>query len=562
MHSTQFRKNSRSPLLLVVVFGLGVSCSSAHQPGEGGAPSGSGGAGSGAGSGASGASTTLGAGGSGTASGAGGSGTASGAGGNVTASGTVDGGGGGTSPSPALCDVPQPFPTPAANSVVGSGTPASCTEETLRAAVTAGGHVTFSCGGAPATISVSKAIQVTKPTVLDGAGNITLDGGGKTQILIVASNQSLSVRNLRFVNGAAPQSTDADGIGGAVAGNWRSKVEVVGCTFENNVAGRGGGAVAVWTGSSLVVTGSTFVGNTSWYGGAIYSLLSPLTVVNSVFSNNASVTSVNGNGETVGGDAGAIGTDGASESSPDGSTSGDVLICGAHFANNKSSGSGGGAFFWVYPPDRITIDRTTVESNQAGGFAAAMRISNGAIIVKSSSFLSNASDSNGGGLYLDCAPTCTITNSTFYNNSTKAFGGAIFGDGYQVNNVTFAKNFAGGHGGALFGSKFVLNNTIFVDNTSGNPWNQAMNCSSTGTGDHVLQWLSSASNAGYDTCIANPITADPTLGVPADNGGTTLTMLPGKQSAALGAGAGCETTDQRGQTRNATKCDLGAVELP
>ncbi len=487
--------------------------------------------------------------------------------GGVTATGGTGGGAaGGASGQPAapssVCPVPEPWALPATSRVVGSGTAESCTQEALRTAVAGGGHVTFACGDAPVTISLSQAIQVSKPTVLNGEDKVTLDGAGKTQILVVASNQSLSVRNLRFVNGVAPAVMEAEGIGGAVAGKWRSRVEVIGCTFERNVAGRGGGAVAVWTGSSLVISNSTFVGNTSWYGGAVYSLLSPLTIVNSVFSGNATVT------DGGLGDGGAIGTDGASES-PDDATGGEVIICGTRITNSQGYGNGGGAYIWVYPPDRVTIDRTTVEGNQvnanakgSGGLGAAMRISNGEIVVKDSSFLSNTSDNDGGAFYLDCAPSCRISNSTFHGNSAKAYGGAIFGDKFEVNNATFASNSAGGHGGAIFGKGFVLNNTVFVDNKAGNPWNQAMSCSSTGTGKDVLQWLSASSSAGSDTCIAKVLAADPMLGAPTDNGGPTATMLPGAQSAARDVGRDCEATDQRGEARETTACDLGAVEVP
>ncbi len=165
-------------------------------------------------------------------------------------------------------------------------------EKGVGTAIAAGGHVTFSCGSSPITILVTRTLEITVPTVIDGANLITLDGGGTTQILIVNSHQSLSVRQLRFVGGVAPSSMESDGIGGAVAGAWRSAVEVIGCAFEANQAARGGGAVAVWTGSSLVVVESTFVNNVSWYGKAIYSLLSPLTVIDSVFLNNYTILRV------------------------------------------------------------------------------------------------------------------------------------------------------------------------------------------------------------------------------------------------------------------------------
>jgi hypothetical protein len=61
--------------------------------------------------------------------------------------------------------------------------------------------VTLACGDGPVTISVAEAIEVGQPTVIEGAGQVTLDGGGSLQILVVGTDQSLSVGNLLFING-------------------------------------------------------------------------------------------------------------------------------------------------------------------------------------------------------------------------------------------------------------------------------------------------------------------------------------------------------------------------
>jgi predicted outer membrane repeat protein len=444
---------------------------------------------------------------------------------------------------------------------VGTGAPTSCTADALRKAVTAGGYVTFSCGDGPVTITVPSALQVGRETVVDGEGRITLDGGGTSQVFVVTSK--LSVRNLRIVKGKAP----TDQSGGAVSGGWRSSVEVIGCTFEDNTAGHFGGAVAVGTGSSLVVVESRFMRNHSGYGGAIYSLWSPLRVVDSEFADNS--TFVNSGG-------GAIGTDGALDpayrnpQNGNDTVGGTVEICGSRFRNNSAQGAGGAAFLWVYPPDRIIIDRCTVEGNaltrDSNGLAmgGGMRVSNGEITIEATSFLGNSAETHGGALSLDCAPTCTITNSTFHaNRVTDGFGGAIFGDKLRVNNVTFASNYAKSQGGALFGGKdWVFRNTVFVDNKAGNPWGQAYSCAATGTGEHVLQWVADFKGAGSDACVSGVTAADPGLAEPADNGGPTWTMLPGANSPVLDAGAGCESTDQRGRPRPTAGCDLGAVEVP
>lgn len=482
--------------------------------------------------------------------------------GSCGGSSTGDASGASSLSSTPTCDVPTPFPIPNTASVVGNGTAASCTETALKAAISSGGHITFSCGASPVTIAVTSEITVPKNTVIDGSGLIALDGGGKNRILVAAMNRSLSVRNMRFVNGVASQDMTGAGIGGAVSGPYLNKIEVINSIFEGNSAGRGGGAVGVGTASSLVISGSTFKGNKAWYGGAVYSLLSALTVVNSTFTENSTTTS----GGL--GDGGAIGTDGAS-ADPNDSIGGDIKICGSLITNNKAYGNGGGAYLWAYPPDRIFIEQTTVSNNTVSpngrnnnGLGGGMRVSNGEIYIKRSSFLSNTSESNGGGLYLECAPTCMLTNSTFYKNKAGAYGGAIFGDKHQSNNVTFASNTAGGHGGAIFGSDFILNNAVFQDNSAGNKWGQAMSCNSTGTGANVMQWVSASSSGGSDKCIANITVANPLLANPANNGGPTSTMLPAANSPALEVGTSCESIDQRGNTRKTSKCDLGAVERP
>jgi predicted outer membrane repeat protein len=487
--------------------------------------------------------------------GTGGAGASLGAGGSSTPSDT--------SPPTQICDEPTPWPLPTSQQTVGSGTAASCTADALKQAVAPGGSVTFDCGDGPVTIAISAPIQVGKETVVDGEGKITLDGGGASQIFVVTSK--LSVRNLRFINGKAAK----DASGGAVSGGWRSNVEVIGCTFEDNSAGTSGGAVAVGTGSSLIVVRSQFRRNHSAYGGAIYNLWSPLHVVNSVFTDNSTFIDSGG---------GAIGSDGAldpayrNKQNGADTVGGTIELCGSRFQNNQAYGAGGAAFLWVYPPDKIIIDRCTVEGNTLGkdsggtglSMGGGMRVSNGDITIKATSFLSNTAETHGGGLWLDCAPTCTISNSTFFSNKvTDGFGGAIYGDKLRLSNVTIAKNFASGQGGALFGgSDWVFKNTVFFDNKAGNPWGQAYSCSATGKGDHVLQWSSDAKGAGSDSCISGVTAADPMLADPADNGGPTFTMLPDANSPVLAAGTDCEATDQRGQPRNTAVCDLGAVEVP
>src|SRR5664279_885289 len=73
---------------------------------------------------------------------------------------------------------------------VGKGTSASCTETALDAALAGGGTVTFNCGGA-ATITVTSPKLILQNTTVEGGGNITLSGGGTTQIFRLAALTTL-----------------------------------------------------------------------------------------------------------------------------------------------------------------------------------------------------------------------------------------------------------------------------------------------------------------------------------------------------------------------------------
>jgi hypothetical protein len=459
----------------------------------------------------------------------------------------------------AGCTTPAAVPVPARRTVVGSGTTATCTAGALRSALRSGGYVTFDCGGGPVTIAVTQEITTTGTTVIDGGGKVTLDGGGQNRIFVVGQDATLSVRNLRLVNGRATAANNLRA-GGAIVGYFRSHLEIIGSTFENNNAGMGGGAVMIGTEGRLSIVRSVFTGNTSAYGGAVYSLLEPLTVVDSTFTDNS--TSTTGGG----GEGGAIVTDGGAPANAS-SGGGQILICGSTFSHNSGHNSGGGVYLWAYARDRVIVQNSTFADNSVAGLGGGARVSigktdyasTGTILISGTTVTSNTSTGNGGGLYIDCLTACDLQNSTFYRNSSKAYGGAVFGDGHHDNGVTYANNFASGHGGALFGSKFVLTNTVFTGNAAGNPWGQAMSCSSTGTGAHVLQWLAT-SRDGSTPCIGGAVTgANPQLQPPGANGGPTVTMMPSATSPVLRAGSGCLPRDQRGVARGAT-CDLGAVQ--
>jgi hypothetical protein len=88
--------------------------------------------------------------------------------------------------------------------VVGTGTPESCTEAALGAALAGGGLVTFDCGPEPATITLTaeKVIAAGRaPTTVDGGGLVRLSGGNAVRVFSVDTGTVLDVRNLTVANG-------------------------------------------------------------------------------------------------------------------------------------------------------------------------------------------------------------------------------------------------------------------------------------------------------------------------------------------------------------------------
>ncbi len=224
-------------------------------------------------------------------------------------------------PSVPQCTIPQQWPTPSNAIVVGNGTAASCTATALSNAVAQGGYVTFNCGAQPVTIPVSQSITIgsRNPTVIDGQGQITLDGQQSTRILLVNAWSALSVRNIQLQNGSSvqpPSNTSYDpGTwgGGAIKVGYQGKLEIINSQFISNRSSIGGGVLFAGSDADVTIVGSSFYKNSSWLGGALYTQLSRLTIVNSDFVGNQAINPPQGfpdAGEFGGG--GAIDTDGAS----------------------------------------------------------------------------------------------------------------------------------------------------------------------------------------------------------------------------------------------------------
>jgi hypothetical protein len=283
--------------------------------------------------------------------------------------------------------------------VVGTGTPASCTFSQLQAAVAQGGVITFNCGSGAVTILISATLNLptNKNTVIDGGNKITLDGGNAVQILsfnspnFQANDNGLTLQYIALVNGkktptqaipSAPapcsQGWD-DGEGGALYmrdGN----LTVIDSIFTNNQAAplgpdTGGGAIYVLgSKNGAMIVGSTFGNNTASNAGAVGGLFTELDIYNSLFTGNmASGHDANNNDPTKcsamnngqneigsGGNGGAVYSDGNSVN---------ITLCGDAILNNSAGANafGGGLFFTSNDMmGTLSITDTTMTGNTGG----------------------------------------------------------------------------------------------------------------------------------------------------------------------------------------------------
>ena len=94
--------------------------------------------------------------------------------------------------------------------VVGDGTPESCDNNALGAALVADGTVTFNCGPNPHTI-LADTYAINNAVVVDGGNLITLDGEGLRQIFLVQESGNLTLRNMTLRRGFG-----SNGPGGAI----------------------------------------------------------------------------------------------------------------------------------------------------------------------------------------------------------------------------------------------------------------------------------------------------------------------------------------------------------
>ena len=205
-----------------------------------------------------------------------------------------DGGNGGSGGSVTSCE----------------GTVCPCTEAGIRSAIEAGGDdpYTFDCRGRT-TVTTGSEIVIDNDVILDGEGNLTVDGDEDHRVFVVAE-VTVQLQRLTVSRGHS-------GRGGGITnyGNLGLTSVTVWDSHASAKVSFGGG---IYNGGTLTLTNSTVSGNSAHYGGGMH--------------NDGTATLTN---TTVSGNSGGVG----------GGISNDSTLTLTNTTVSGNSGLGGGGIF-------------------------------------------------------------------------------------------------------------------------------------------------------------------------------------------------------------------------
>ena len=312
----------------------------------------------------------------------------------------------------------------ALDAVVGTGTPASCTETTFDAALalvvndSQGGTLTFNCGPDPDIILFSAPKNLLNFVAIDGGGKITLDGQNQTRLFNINQDgpegrTEVTLRNINLNRG----NSGVEPFGGAILVNANTRLVLDQVMISNSLASVAGGAIATFAGVILDINNSRFLSNLAANGGAI-------------------------------------------------ATRAVVTVAGSSFTNNNASGGEGGAI--------QSYDQTlNIQSSNFGGNGArnggAIFKSSGNLEFAGSSFTGNSSTEHGGALNVGAVVAALYGSaSQFRGNSAGLDGGGIFlGTLSALQDLTMAGNSARA-GGAIRvnGGDLTLDRATLFNNTA------------------------------------------------------------------------------------------------
>jgi hypothetical protein len=171
-----------------------------------------------------------------------------------------------------------------------------CTEQGIRDAIAAGGGPqVFDCAGAQ-TVVTQAEIEINNDVVLDGEGNLAVDGNSSHLVFAVAEGVTAELRDFVVTNGdrgilnagtlTVTSSTVSGNACDCVGGGIRNEglLTLTNSTLSGNNAAEGGG-IHNASGATAILTSSTLSGNGASRGGGIFNE-GMATVTNSTMSGN------------------------------------------------------------------------------------------------------------------------------------------------------------------------------------------------------------------------------------------------------------------------------------
>ena len=306
-------------------------------------------------------------------------------------------------------------------SVACEGNVCPCSEAGIRAAIEAGGAdpYTFSCNG-PQTVVTAAEIVIDKDVILNGEGNLTVDGDNDHRVFLVPEPEpDLVTAELRGFLVTGGSHYDAGGIlnGGTltltnctVLGNQESglgnsgTLRLINSMVSGNTSDEHGGGIFSSSGT-LMLTNSTVSGNTAQYGGGgISNVGGTLMLTNSTVSGNTSA------------DGGGIASGYAN-----------VTLTSSTVSGNTSDEAGGGI---SHNYGTLTLANSTVSGNSAPEGAGILMVF-GALTLTNSTVSGNTAGNDGSGIE-NIHGELTLTNTLVDDDCGGVISGVIISLGYNV----------------------------------------------------------------------------------------------------------------------------------
>jgi hypothetical protein len=359
--------------------------------------------------------------------------------------------------------------------IVGNGTPASCTETTVRDALLVaeakgGATVRFNCGPTPVTIAFTHATDIPEffglrvfivlpnDTTMDGDGLITLDGSGIATLVLVAPGTTGRLNGITLTNGVG-----ADMFGGPSGGIANSGTLTL---RKSTVTGN----YSIYTGGidndgDLRIVDSTISYNGTFYFGGGITNSGTLSIVNSVVAGNGTAYDGGGivNFGTLKIDNSTLVQNNASQGVGGAIVnSGTLRVRNSTFSDNLAFW--GGAIGNYSFGATVKIDQSTFSLNNAlrGGV-----IYNAGVLEVAHSDISGTFSFTGGGIFTYPGSSTQLTNTSV--SGTSAFeGGAITNFGtFSLKRSVISSNGGAERGGGVFNAgPLEVVNSVITNNTA------------------------------------------------------------------------------------------------